>query len=461
MRPRAGNIELRDQRDEYIFRPKEFEDFSYWDYFIETYEVSGSKREGSSQWSYEYLPGSNRTAQRKLREDGHETLPQFIGQWFPKRNHDGVDDMYCASMMALFMPWRKLTDLRSGESTFVQAFDLFMASCPDEFKRIMDNIEYYYTSAEAAHRDHATVDLGPAPDINGDVDDSDETPSTFTATPLATREISEEDLDDARRAIYTSADERFATRAMFFAYNAGIFEDNTQDQDNLPNPSRRASLFDIEAYEDWRERISNYMRGDIVFDRRQPTAQSSDLPGVDLDQGILVAHEPSVTLTDPSLNPSRINTTAASPGDGVTLNVEQQRALNIFKNHVHQTLNAQAPAQLLMIVNGCGGTGKSALIQAMTDTIEEFGVPQWLAKTATSGVAATRIGGMTLHSWAGIGVTRKSSAISQTSPKTLAKRTHNIAPTYYLIVDEFSMLTKSLLETLSEVSEPGVNEVQD
>ncbi|KAF9495767.1 hypothetical protein BDN71DRAFT_1363870, partial [Pleurotus eryngii] len=80
------------------------------------------------------------------------------------------------------------------------------------------------------------------------------------------------------------------------------------------------------------------------------------------------------------------------------LNTEQARAFNIVKNHVIAEIEIKSPSQLLMIVNGCGGTGKSALIQAITDTMDELKVSHWLAKTATSGVAATRISGMTLHS---------------------------------------------------------------
>ena len=58
--------------------------------------------------------------------------------------------------------------------------------------------------------------------------------------------------------------------------------------------------------------------------------------------------------------------------------------------------------QLRMLVLGHGGTGKSMLIGAITETFKALGSEEKLAKCATSGVAAIIIGGQTFHSWGGI-----------------------------------------------------------
>ena len=57
-----------------------------------------------------------------------------------------------------------------------------------------------------------------------------------------------------------------------------------------------------------------------------------------------------------------------------------------------------------MLVLGHGGTGKSMLIGAITETFKALASEDRLAKCATSGVAAVIIGGQTFHSWAGIPV---------------------------------------------------------
>ncbi|KAJ6497950.1 hypothetical protein C8R47DRAFT_914367, partial [Mycena vitilis] len=80
------------------------------------------------------------------------------------------------------------------------------------------------------------------------------------------------------------------------------------------------------------------------------------------------------------------------------LNLEQRRAHDIIENHLLRTLAGQDPPQLLMIVRGEGGTGKTVLLNVITDTFDHHLSQAWLAKTATTGVAASLIAGQTLHS---------------------------------------------------------------
>jgi len=49
-----------------------------------------------------------------------------------------------------------------------------------------------------------------------------------------------------------------------------------------------------------------------------------------------------------------------------------------------------------------GGTEKTTVIGAITDTFRYYGKLDILAKCATTGIAAVGIGASTLHSWAGI-----------------------------------------------------------
>jgi hypothetical protein len=75
------------------------------------------------------------------------------------------------------------------------------------------------------------------------------------------------------------------------------------------------------------------------------------------------------------------------------LNEDQLRAHNIVANHLRATLEGRQPPQMLMIVIGPGGTGKSALLNAITTTFEKLQAQHLLKKTAMSGVAASLVGG--------------------------------------------------------------------
>ena len=69
------------------------------------------------------------------------------------------------------------------------------------------------------------------------------------------------------------------------------------------------------------------------------------------------------------------------------LNGEQCQAHDIVIQNLDTFLNNQNPPQLLMQTIGTGGTGKTKLLNAITTSFEQRGVPHLFAKTAMFGVA--------------------------------------------------------------------------
>ena len=106
-----------------------------------------------------------------------------------------------------------------------------------------------------------------------------------------------------------------------------------------------------------------------------------------------------------------------------------------------------------MLVLGHGGTGKSMLIGAITETFKVHGSEEKLAKCATSGVAAVIIGGQTFHSWAGIPINtpRKDNWVETDNQTICKRRKQNINGRQFLICDEVSMCTKQLKYRGSEI----------
>jgi hypothetical protein len=136
------------------------------------------------------------------------------------------------------------------------------------------------------------------------------------------------------------------------------------------------------------------------------------------------------------------------------LNVEQRRAHDIVASHLQQHLLGSSPQQLLMLILGEGGTGKSEVIRAISETFKEWRASALLAKTATTGVAASPIGGSTVHSWAALPIATPKAEdwITKQSKTSLTTRTRNIGPCKFWIVDEISMLTKETLTLMSQVT---------
>jgi ATP-dependent exoDNAse (exonuclease V) alpha subunit len=106
--------------------------------------------------------------------------------------------------------------------------------------------------------------------------------------------------------------------------------------------------------------------------------------------------------------------------------------------------------QLLMCVPGCGGTGKSQLIRAITKYFHLTKRSKMLRKLAPTSIAAAEIDGLTIHSF--LGENRK---ISKKQPRTFrpgdTKLENEWRHVKYLIIDEMSMVGLSLLGRLNRV----------
>ena len=103
-----------------------------------------------------------------------------------------------------------------------------------------------------------------------------------------------------------------------------------------------------------------------------------------------------------------------------------------------------------MVVTGEGGTGKSVLIDAITETFSYHSQESSLAKCAPCGIAAINVGGSTIHYWGGLGIQRPKNIANSTKTITL-RRERNIIGKTCLIINEMSMLHDTLFTDITKV----------
>lgn len=105
-----------------------------------------------------------------------------------------------------------------------------------------------------------------------------------------------------------------------------------------------------------------------------------------------------------------------------------------------------------LLILGQSGTGKSYLITKIREKFKNSG--KCIAVTGTTGVASLNIGGVTIHSWSGIGDGRFSNEKLHTKilhDEHFVKYKHNIQKTDILIIDELSMLSLKLFNQLEYI----------
>ncbi len=102
-----------------------------------------------------------------------------------------------------------------------------------------------------------------------------------------------------------------------------------------------------------------------------------------------------------------------------------------------------------VFLTGSAGTGKTFLLNRF---IAELGKKKLkVAITASTGIAATHIGGRTIHSWSGMGIEQKMTDKEIKKLVSKKKLLSRIRSTDVLIIDEISMLDADRLDLLDEI----------
>ncbi len=115
----------------------------------------------------------------------------------------------------------------------------------------------------------------------------------------------------------------------------------------------------------------------------------------------------------------------------------QEQALRIMKTGVN------------VYLTGSAGSGKTYLLNKYIKYLESHGVP--VAVTASTGIAATHMNGMTIHSWSGLGI---KDHLDERELEKLEERKYlwkRFDKARVLIIDEISMLEGRQLEMVERI----------
>ncbi len=115
----------------------------------------------------------------------------------------------------------------------------------------------------------------------------------------------------------------------------------------------------------------------------------------------------------------------------------QERALDVLKTGVN------------VFLTGEPGAGKTHVLNEYIAWLEAAGLS--VAVTASTGIAATHIGGMTIHAWSGIGIKDELSPYDLEQITSREKVVKRVKKTDVLVIDEISMLDGKVLDMVEQV----------
>ncbi|KAG1800777.1 uncharacterized protein HD556DRAFT_1229814, partial [Suillus plorans] len=166
-----GKLSTHSQILDYQLRGEELEDVSILAFLINTYEerISAPKQQAISSTSELTLAAprgrprnprsyylsdhpKHSTHRRVTHCEGHNTLPNIVGAWFPRSDDEDIHEYYCASMLSLLKPWRQLAQLKNEQETWKEAFSAFITTSSVWERDVIAGAQYYYECKTAAER---------------------------------------------------------------------------------------------------------------------------------------------------------------------------------------------------------------------------------------------------------------------------------------------------------------------
>ncbi|KAG8935210.1 hypothetical protein FRC01_005466 [Tulasnella sp. 417] len=430
----------KSQLQDYYLRSKSFAEWGLLFYLLQTREIKRLEKDDlditshgnrAERHFYQDRHPRSQTHVRVIRRQGHETIPEFIGPWFPRRADPSTKKLYCASMLLLFKPWTELRALK-GES-FEESFEEYVKECPQRELGIMDNIQWYYETADGVEEDRRkNEDSAIAAAFEDGVYDgteNEEEVEVSGAHPMSQVEgamLEESPLVDRHGC--SLAEWKNGEQAVVIGENCGILG-NQKTWVSTPSPRFRVvTKEDTALWEEAVDRLTE-MGLDLEVKNVEDIWDPRPVP-------------PSVVVRGPAeaLHGPMIDQLAS----------DQRRAVEILDDHICDTLLGKNPPQLLMLVMGEGGTGKSKVIEAMTWVFEQRGLSHLLAKVGSTNVAANLIGGTTLHH---LMVLPAGNPATQRAPSepTKQKREAHLRSKRYLLGNEISMLTEEQIALSSDI----------
>ncbi|CAF3356291.1 unnamed protein product [Rotaria socialis] len=403
-------------------------------------------------------------------------VPVLLGPQIPRREREDTRERYCRALLTLFVPWRSVGDLCSLKETWSQALEARKLSISADALKIIENIQLLH-ECKNDRDEHLHQIITEAPtnikidpilipscyeiDENNPEDDSEEL--------LQMLSLVNESTIKAYSASLSSHEQRYLFDALEAIDKTTRFG-SLNDYKNLSNKNFSWIADDFNTFivadshhgtmsKQWKQDIENrkdqarsyLISGEDSLEVRNDGVQAegvtSEIPTSPFKMNI--AAVPPVTTTIAISLPTKYDIIRK-----FTLNSQQQFAFMIITGHLdgdNQFHTGTIDNQLLMCVPGCGGTGKSQLIRAITNYFQMTKRGTILRKVAPTSIAAAEIDGLTIHSF--LGESRKNSKKRQT--RTFRPGNTKLENEWrhmkYLIIDEISIVGLSLLARLNRI----------
>jgi hypothetical protein len=397
-------------------------------------------------------------------------VPVPIGPSLPRRDVEPKYEHYCKVMLTLFKPWRDASDLRLPEQSWAAAFQDFVPHLSTHHLHIIDNMQRLHECKDSRDEHYANRHIRIRGDAAGGLSDQPQSwnapdPENDDDIVAELQLLSQIEQTQTKLSKKETNVQRDVADAVASLEGAGFYHTNpSQSALQLINWDApiRVSATERALEAKWRDAYKQRRESAKLALRTHASApQTSELYNltdhdsnncgsltVSTYSGQSDSRDAGVSISEHAFRPivPSVNATESVIRDvirGFTLNEEQSLAFRTVAEHS----NLPKSEPLRMYLGGEGGTGKSRVIEALSNFFNIQKESRRFRLTSYTGVAAANIGGMTLHaalSLANIESIR-SGANGSESRKALLDAWTGVD---YLFVDEVSMISCELLKDI-------------
>lgn len=165
--------------------------------------------------------------------------------------------------------------------------------------------------------------------------------------------------------------------------------------------------------------------------------------------------EQQKTLREVNKKKSKFNEATEEMAQKILKKKGRETVARVFLSEEQQhVLDLVSESKKSVFFTGSAGTGKSVLLREIISTLRKKHLrePDRVAVTASTGLAACNIGGVTLHSFAGIGLGKEEVPELVKKIRRNQKAKHRWLRTKILVVDEISMVDGELFDKLEAIA---------
>ena len=370
-------------------------------------------------------------------------VPTFLGGSLPRCDR-GDREYYCATMLAMFKPWRKKEDLKEDDYSWDETFTNHKFTA--EQRQLMKNFNIRYECNDARDdysaqlkQKHSSSQMSASWLTSDLVDDNDNIDLIHNDVDQAYNDDQEEGIDLFMRLGKNGILKQAEMDAMKHCMQAAGWLDNSpngldsvKEKPIEPGCMQLGSKWKATVNDKRKEVLSERNTCNVGTTLNKPaTAHGASESFVENQVKIVDRLYLSRSFeAQTKLSQEHINSVVKDK----TLNEEQERAFRIVANHATQ----HDHEQLKMYIGGMAGTGKSQVIKSLIQFFTLQKEQHRFVILGPTGTAAALNNGSTYHSFLGIQVGGSQNQKSENM--AIAQLKERLQGVDYIFLDEVSML---------------------